>query len=167
MKYCYFDSPLGNLLLAGTVEHLCLISFPIGKMARQPEADWQLDANNFIRVKQQLSEFFAGYRQHFDLNYLLTGTSFQQLVLRSVAKIPYGTTCSYSAIGEQINNPKAVRAIGLANGANPLPIIIPCHRVIGKNGSLTGFGGGLPAKKFLLDLEASGYITYNLCHGWD
>jgi methylated-DNA-[protein]-cysteine S-methyltransferase len=153
MQYCYFESPLGKLLIAGSKTSLELIGFPTGKMAAKPQADWEYQPEYFANCIQQLSEYFAGKREVFELAYTLRGTAFQQQVLQHVAKIQYGTTQSYSAIAQQVNNPKAVRAVGLANGTNKLPIIIPCHRVIGKNGSLTGFGGGLGAKRFLLSLE--------------
>jgi methylated-DNA-[protein]-cysteine S-methyltransferase len=104
-------------------------------------------------VKQQLDEYFAGKREAFDLKLAPHGTAFQLAVLQALQEIPYGETRSYQYIATRIGKPKSVRAVGAANGRNPLPIIIPCHRVIGSDGSLTGFGGGLPTKRFLLDLE--------------
>lgn len=151
--YCYYDSPIGQLLLSGSATSLELVSFPKGKMAKDPHADWIFAPKYFKEPRQQLQEYFAGTRISFDLNYTLRGTAFQQKVLRCVAVIPYGTTSSYSDIAEQIEHPLAVRAVGMANSKNNLPIIIPCHRVVGKNGDLTGFGGGIETKKFLLNLE--------------
>ena len=105
-------------------------------------------------ARQQLTEYFAGERREFDLPLKLSGTEFQMSVLHALQQIPYGETTSYSDIAERIGRPKAVRAVGAANGRNPIPIIVPCHRVIGSHGDLTGFGGGLDTKEALLRLEA-------------
>ncbi|MCG8686089.1 MAG: methylated-DNA--[protein]-cysteine S-methyltransferase [Desulfobacterales bacterium] len=152
MIYTYFDSPIGKLMLYG---NNCLegIVFPKGKTSQDPEPEWQLDPSGFEEVKRQLDQYFKGRLKSFDLELKTGGTTFQQQVWQALAKIPYGSTISYGDLAVQIGNPKAVRAVGLANGRNPIPIIIPCHRVIGKNGSLTGFGGGLDVKRFLLELE--------------
>lgn len=136
----------GNNCLEGIV-------FPKGKTSQDPEPEWQLDPSSFEEVKRQLDQYFKGRLKSFDLELKTGGTPFQQQVWQALAKIPYGSTISYGDLAVQIGNPKAVRAVGLANGKNPIPIIIPCHRVIGKNGSLTGFGGGLDVKRFLLELE--------------
>ena len=104
-------------------------------------------------VKAQLDEYFSGMRQSFDLPYKLEGTPFQLSVWQELAKIPYGTTATYKEIAQRINHPKAYRAVGMANNKNPLCLIIPCHRIIGSDGSLTGYAGGLELKKFLLSLE--------------
>ena len=136
----------GNNCLEGIV-------FPKGKTSQDPEPQWQLDPSGFEEVKRQLDQYFKGRLKSFDLELKTGGTPFQQQVWEALAKIPYGSTISYGDLAVQIGNPKAVRAVGLANGRNPIPIIIPCHRVIGKNGSLTGFGGGLDVKRFLLELE--------------
>ena len=101
-----------------------------------------------------MAEYFAGERREFDLSLRLSGTEFQMSVLRALQQIPYGETTSYAEIAERIGRPKAVRAVGAANGRNPIPIIVPCHRVIGSHGELTGFGGGLDTKEALLRLEA-------------
>lgn len=151
--YCHYDSPIGKLLLAGDKTQLTLLSFPNGSMARAPEDNWQFAPQYFANCIKQLDEYFAGNRTTFDLKYSIAGTNFMVSVLKEVANIPYGTTTSYGEIAEIIANPKAVRAVGMANARNNLPIIIPCHRVIAKNGALTGFGGGLATKKFLLDFE--------------
>lgn len=153
MNYCYLDSPIGRLLLAGDEEGLKLLSFPKGKMAKNPEPDWVEDRQAFPEARKQMKEYFAGRRQQFDLKLAPHGTAFQLDVLRALQGIPYGKTLSYAELAKTIGRPRAVRAVGAANGRNPLPIIIPCHRVIGADGSLTGFGGGLPAKKKLLQLE--------------
>ncbi len=104
-------------------------------------------------VINQLDEYFEGRRKKFDLSYKLSGTAFQQAVWRQIAAIPYGKTVSYQQIAERIGNPKACRAVGAATGRNKLPIVIPCHRVVGARGELTGFGGGLGVKEYLLELE--------------
>ena len=154
MKYCWMDSPIGRLLLAGDDKGLAVIGFPEGKGHREPEAGWHEDASAFDEAKRQLREYFDGKRQEFDLALSPDGTEFQLDVLRALQEIPYGETVSYSHIAERVGRPKAVRAVGAANGRNPLPIVIPCHRVIGSNGSMTGFGGGIDTKVALLELEA-------------
>jgi len=154
MDYRYIDSPVGRLLLAGDDSGLKLIGFPDGKGRLEPAPDWTLDENCFREAQAQLAEYFAGRRTEFDLKLAPRGTAFQLAVLQALQAIPYGETRSYQDIAEALGKPKAVRAVGAANGRNPLPIVIPCHRVIGKNGSLTGFGGGLATKEFLLRLEA-------------
>ena len=154
MYYCYLDTPIGELLLAGDDEALCLVGFPEGSMRRDPEPDWIYNEKPFVAARQQLTEYFAGERREFDLPLKLNGTEFQMSVLRALQQIPYGETTSYADIAERIGRPKAVRAVGAANGRNPIPIIVPCHRVIGSHGDLTGFGGGLDTKEALLRLEA-------------
>ncbi len=154
MYYCYFDTPIGELLLAGEANSLSMIGFPKGAMRRDPEPDWIYNEEPFQNVRRQLAEYFAGERKEFDLQLALEGTEFQVAVLEALQRIPYGETESYGAIAKQIGRPKAVRAVGAANGRNPIPIIVPCHRVIGSSGDLTGFGGGLDMKAELLRLEA-------------
>jgi methylated-DNA-[protein]-cysteine S-methyltransferase len=154
MYYCYFDTQIGELLLAGEGASLSMIGFPKGAMRRDPEPDWIYNEEPFEDVRTQLTEYFAGDRKDFDLPLELGGTEFQISVLEALQSIPYGETTSYGAIARQIGRPKAVRAVGAANGRNPIPIIVPCHRVIGSGGDLTGFGGGLDTKEALLRLEA-------------
>jgi methylated-DNA-[protein]-cysteine S-methyltransferase len=153
MYYCYLDTPIGDLLLAGDDDALCLVGFPEGSMRREPQDDWIYSEKPFAEARDQLSAYFAGTRKSFDLSLRPDGTDFQLQVLHELQKIPYGTTTSYGEIAARIGRPKAVRAVGAANGRNPIPIIIPCHRVIGSSGDLTGFGGGIPTKKALLRLE--------------
>lgn len=153
MKYRYIKSPIGPLLLAGDDQGLRCVGFPEGKGVINPGDDWVEDGTAFEDVKKQLHEYFDGQRTGFDLKLAPEGTEFQRSVLDALRKIPYGETRSYQDIATGVGRPRAVRAVGAANGRNPLPIIIPCHRVIGTNGSLTGFGGGIPTKQFLLDLE--------------
>jgi len=153
MYYCYLDTPIGDLLLAGDEDALSLVGFPEGSMRREPESDWIFSDKPFAAAREQLTEYFAGERKTFDLKLNPVGTEFQLQVLDELQKIPYGITASYGDIAKRIGRPKAVRAVGAANGRNPIPIIIPCHRVIGSTGKLTGFGGGIPTKKALLKLE--------------
>jgi len=154
MYYCYFETPIGELLLAGETDALSMIGFPKGAMRRDPEPDWIYNEDPFETTRQQLAEYFEGKRKEFDLPLKLDGTEFQVSVLEALQGIPYGETTSYGAIAKQIGRPKAMRAVGAANGRNPIPIIVPCHRVIGSSGDLTGFGGGLDTKEALLRLEA-------------
>jgi len=154
MYYCYLNSPIGDLLLAGDDDGLSLIGFPKGKMRHDPEPDWIFNEKRLAEACQQLTEYFAGERKEFDLPLQLSGTEFQVQVLEELLRIPYGETTSYGDIAKRIGRPKAMRAVGAANGRNPIPIVIPCHRVIGSSGDLTGFGGGLDTKEALLRLEA-------------
>ena len=151
--YTTLESPVGTLLLAGDSQALRMVSFQSSKHAEPPQADWKQDKAPFAEVIRQLRAYFRGERKEFDLPLAPEGTEFQLRVWNRLRTIPYGETISYAQLAERIGNPKAVRAVGLANGSNPIPIIIPCHRVIGSDGSLTGFGGGLPTKKMLLELE--------------
>lgn len=148
------DSPVGPLLLAGNSEGLHVLSFGVGSRPRAIEPSWILDTVGVLTgVRKQLDEYFSGRLQRFTVPLAFAGTPFQRQVWTELCRIPYGETISYLELAIRINNPKAVRAVGLANGANPIAIVVPCHRVIGSNGSLTGFGGGLPVKKALLSLE--------------
>ena len=153
MYYWYLDTPIGELLLAGEDDALCLVGFPEGSMRREPEPDWIYSEKPFGAAREQLTDYFAGNLQSFDLKLRPVATEFQRKVLDELQKIPYGTTTSYGDIAKKIGNPKAMRAVGAANGRNPIPIIIPCHRVIGSSGDLVGFGGGLPTKEALLRHE--------------
>ena len=154
MYYCYLDTPIGELLLAGEDGALAMIGFPKGSMRRDPESDWIYNEKPLTQVRQQLTEYFAGKRKRFDLPLRLAGTEFQVSVLEALQKIPYGETVSYGEVAKRIGRPKAMRAVGAANGRNPIPIVVPCHRVIGRSGDLTGFGGGIDTKEALLRLEA-------------
>lgn len=151
--YCYYHSPIGKLLLTGSDGILEELYFPNASEQKYIGEDWLYDESCFTVALQQLSEYFAGMRQEFDLRIAPEGTAFQKLVWQELRKIPFGRTASYGEIAERVGNPKACRAVGMANSKNPIPIIVPCHRVIGKDGSLTGFGGGLEVKKQLLKLE--------------
>jgi methylated-DNA-[protein]-cysteine S-methyltransferase len=152
--YTQMESPVGPLLLAGDRDSLRFVSFGSSERRLVPGPGWTKDKAPFAEVMRQLRAYFDGKLKEFDLPLTLEGTDFQRRVWTSLMAIQYGETLSYAELAERIGNPKAVRAVGLANGSNPIPIIIPCHRVIGSNGSLAGFGGGLDAKKTLLALES-------------
>jgi methylated-DNA-[protein]-cysteine S-methyltransferase len=155
MNYCYLDSPIGTLLIAGDDQAIHRIEFPKNGAPGRPEPGWsESSAGPIAEAVRQLREYFAGERTEFDLALAPDGTAFQRSVWRRLQDIPYGETISYGELAKRIGNPKASRAVGAANGCNPLPIVIPCHRVIGADGKLTGFGGGLPTKEKLLALEA-------------
>ncbi|MCP4767159.1 MAG: methylated-DNA--[protein]-cysteine S-methyltransferase [Gammaproteobacteria bacterium] len=155
MLYRYIESPVGRLLLAGDEAGLKIIGFPEGKGRITVDDTWEHSTDCLLDVESQLLEYFDAKRQVFDLQLAPAGTAFQLAVLDALQTIPYGETRSYLDIARQIDRPDAVRAVGAANGRNPLPIVIPCHRVIGADGSLTGFGGGLETKLFLLQLEGA------------
>jgi methylated-DNA-[protein]-cysteine S-methyltransferase len=146
------DSPIGPLTLAGEdgkLSHLLMLDH-----SHAPnQTGWQRDDTAFPDVVEQLAAYFAGDLTEFDLSYQMAGTDFQRRVWTALLTIPYGQTRSYGQLASQIGAPKASRAVGLANGRNPISIIVPCHRVIGSNGSLTGYGGGIDRKRALLDLE--------------
>ena len=147
------DSPIGTVLLVGDGLHLTHVHFQSGPKPMRPDEAWVAARRPFEAAIAQLNEYFACRRREFDLPLAPAGTDFQRRVWRALTSIPYGETISYGELARRVGNARACRAVGLANGANPLPIILPCHRVIGSNGALTGFGGGLPIKRALLGLE--------------
>lgn len=149
------DSPVGPLMLAADASGLRHIEF---RHNRHPadRAGWHGGDNEVLQAAEaQLGEYFAGKRQRFALPLAPQGTDFQLRVWRELAQIPYGETISYAQLAQRLDNPNGTRAVGAANGRNPLPIVLPCHRVIGADGALTGFGGGLPVKESLLRLEGA------------
>jgi len=154
MSYTRMKSPVGPLLLAGDEGGLRLVHFATGRRPMSPLREWIEDRTPFKEALRQLEAYFEGKLKDFDVPLVVDGTEFQLLVWNNLRKIPYGETVSYGQLARRIGSPEAARAVGLANGSNPIPIIIPCHRVIGSNGDLTGFGGGLPVKKKLLALES-------------
>jgi len=160
MYYTYAASPIGQLLLAGSADALQVIGFPHGDKARRADIGWERYGEPFKKTARQLNEYFSGDRQEFELDLAPEGTKFQVEVLEALRGIPYGETRTYRDIAVAVGRPKAVRAVGNANGRNPLPIVIPCHRVIGSDGSLTGFGGGIEAKRYLLDLEQQHCVPF-------
>jgi methylated-DNA-[protein]-cysteine S-methyltransferase len=152
-SYAYFESPIGTLLLASNESGLCQITFPAPDGPALPDSEWQENPSSLTEPVRQLRAYFAGELETFDLPLTPQGTAFQKRVWDELCQIPYGETISYGDLARRIGNPNASRAVGLANGSNPIPIVIPCHRVIGSNGKLTGYGGGLPIKEKLLALE--------------
>ena len=160
MYYTYATSPIGQLLLAGSADALQVIGFPHGDKARRADIGWERYDEPFKKTARQLNEYFAGERREFELELAPEGTKFQVEVLEALRGIPYGETRTYRDIAVAVGRPKAVRAVGNANGRNPLPIVIPCHRVIGSDGSLTGFGGGIEAKRYLLELEQQHCVPF-------
>ncbi len=151
MHYQYFESPVGRLRLLSYGTSLAAIEFE-NLQAERADSSERADAV-LTECARQLDAYFSGNRRDFDLPLAPGGTAFQQQVWRALADIPYGELRSYRDIARVIGRPKAMRAVGAANGRNPIPIVVPCHRVIGSNGSLTGFAGGLEAKRVLLALE--------------
>jgi len=152
--YDHMSSPIGRLLLAADAIGLRRIGFERERRPLPIGDDWLHAPQRLEFTRVQLQEYFAGARQQFELPLHPIGTAFQQSVWTALTQIPYGATISYADLATNIRKPSAVRAVGAANGRNPLPIVVPCHRVIGRDGSLTGFGGGLPVKAKLLALEA-------------
>ena len=154
LAYAQIESPVGPLVLAADDRALRVLAFGTGRRARQIDPTWSPGAGGCLGAAvDELSAYFAGRLRTFTTPVEPEGTPFQRLVWEALRRIPYGDTISYGELARRIRKPDAVRAVGAANGANPIAIIVPCHRVIGANGSLTGFGGGLPVKKALLALE--------------
>ncbi len=154
MLYSTIDSPIGELLLLGTEGALHGLYMQAAPRPKAIAADWEHAPAAFSAASEQLREYFAGERTSFDLPLVLDGSLFQRQVWRALRDIGYGETLSYGELARRIGHPSAARAVGLANGSNPISVIVPCHRVIGANGTLTGYGGGLARKRALLDLEA-------------
>jgi methylated-DNA-[protein]-cysteine S-methyltransferase len=152
-RYRTVPSPVGPLTLAGRDE--VLINLRMEDQTHPPpgRADWVRDDHAFPKVAEQLEAYFEGELTEFDVALDMQGTPFQRQVWAALCDIPYGTTASYGEVARRIGRPSASRAVGMANGRNPVGIIVPCHRVIGANGTLTGYGGGLDRKQVLLDLE--------------
>jgi len=154
MKYTWMESPVGKLLLARDEAGLRSVSFETSNRAEVVRDDWVKDEAALKEAVRQLRDYFAGELREFDLELAPVGTEFQLRVWKALRAIPYGETISYGELARRVGNIKASRAVGLANGCNPIAIIVPCHRVIGSDGSLTGFGGGLRNKEILLELES-------------
>lgn len=153
LSYTHIDSPVGSLLVAGDDDALHYLCFPNSPNAIVPRSDWHQTDVPFLDVRRQLTAYFNGELRQFDLPLFLAGTAFQKSVWRHLSTIPFGETQTYGQLAATLERPKASRAVGAANGSNPIAIILPCHRVIGGNGSLTGFGGGIPTKEYLLSHE--------------
>jgi methylated-DNA-[protein]-cysteine S-methyltransferase len=152
--YWTVDSPIGELLLAGDGERLQKLHMQSTRHATRVGADWVRDSEPFVDLCEQLDEYFAGERREFDIDVDPQGSEFELRVWRALRRIPYGETESYGRLADRIGHPGHARAVGSANGRNPIAVVIPCHRVIGADGSLTGYAGGLERKRLLLDLEA-------------
>jgi|SRR6266404_1072760 len=154
ISYTEIPSPVGRLLIAANSDGaLQVLSFQDGRKAHAPDPEWREDATPLKEAIRQLCAYWAGDLENFDLPLAPQGTPFQLAVWKALCAIPYGTTISYGELARRVGNANASRAVGLANGSNPIAIVIPCHRVIGSNGKLTGYGGGLPIKQKLLALE--------------
>jgi methylated-DNA-[protein]-cysteine S-methyltransferase len=157
MKFTVFESPFGGVIVAGDERGLGFLDFQRGRNAPRPRRDWTEDARMplFREVRRQVSEYFARRRERFELPLAPDGTPFQKRVWEELRRVPYGRTVTYSELARRAGRPKAIRAAGGANARNPISIVIPCHRVVGKDGSLTGYGGGLEVKRALLLLEGA------------
>ncbi|MCF7751096.1 methylated-DNA--[protein]-cysteine S-methyltransferase [Bacillus subtilis subsp. subtilis] len=153
--YDTFDSPIGPLTVAGDSQGIHHILFENNRYDAKGREHWRHDAAALCDARTQLLQYLHGQRQRFELPLAPHGTAFQLRVWKALADIPFGQTWSYVALARHIGHPTASRAVGAANGRNPLPIVLPCHRVIGSSGALTGFGGGLPTKAALLQLETA------------
>ena len=155
LSYTYLDSPIGRLLLAGdgSDNRLHRILFPNEQAKADPPGGWRRDDTLFADAVDQIRAYFSGALTRFDLRLHFAGTDFQNAVWSALCSIPFGQTVSYGALAARIGRPTASRAVGAANGANPLPVVVPCHRVIGADKSLTGFGGGIDTKRYLLAHE--------------
>jgi methylated-DNA-[protein]-cysteine S-methyltransferase len=154
MLYTTFDSPIGELLAVGDGDSLHGLHMQEGRTASALSPDWKEDSGVFASLRGQLDEYFLGRRTSFDLPLEMAGSAFQRRVWSELQRIPYGEAITYGELARRIGIPSASRAVGTANRLNPIAVIVPCHRVIGADGSLTGYGGGLERKRFLLDLEA-------------
>jgi len=153
LEYDYLDTPIGRLLLAADEQGLRCIEFEDERQGRRIGPAWYRGRARLGDTIAQLQAYFAGDRHAFELELAAEGTAFRHRVWDELVRIPYGETISYGELARRVGDPSASRAVGAANGANPLPIVVPCHRVIGANGKLTGFGGGLPTKQWLIEHE--------------
>jgi methylated-DNA-[protein]-cysteine S-methyltransferase len=155
LLYTSIDSPIGELLLLGDGRVLSGLYMQAGPKPIAVRPRWRRSSAPFGHVRAQLHEYFAGARVTFDVPLMMQGDPFERLVWRALQDIPYGETASYGEVARRIGHPSAARAVGLANARNPIAIIVPCHRVIGADGTLTGYGGGLERKRALLELESA------------
>lgn len=155
MNYRFVESPFGRALVAGDGESLRWLAFTRGRPKARSFSTWTEDDRDPLlrEAERQLDAYFAGKRERFELPLDPQGTEFQKRVWTELVAIPYGETVSYSELARRLGRPRAFRAVGAANGQNPISVIIPCHRIVGKSGDLTGYGGGLDVKRSLLELE--------------
>ncbi len=158
--YAHMSSPVGALCIAATESGLARVEFDRGDFPPDDGNSWTESQERTAVYRRQLEEYFARARKQFDFPLDLVGTEFEKRCWRALRDIPYGETRSYAQIARAIGNPKATRAVGLANGKNPVAIVVPCHRVIGANGDLTGYGGGLEIKRKLLQLEGAANLEF-------
>ncbi len=171
IKISYYKTKIGELILGSYADSLCLLDFRYRRMRatvdnrlkKHLKADFTLQNDGIItETKKQIDEYLQGNRTEFSIPILLLGTDFQKQVWCELLNVNYGKTATYLDIAKRINKPKAVRAVASANGANAIALIVPCHRVVGSNGALGGYGGGLPVKKRLLNLELNNIINKDL-----
>ena len=155
LLYTSLESPIGELLLVGESRALHGLHMQEGRKPKELAPEGEHEPVALADARSQLTEYFAGERTRFDLELVMQGTPFQRRVWRALQDIPYGETISYGELARRTGQPSAARAVGMANGRNPISVIVPCHRVIGASGTLTGYGGGTERKRRLLDLEAS------------
>jgi methylated-DNA-[protein]-cysteine S-methyltransferase len=160
--YTTVESPIGELLLVGDGTALHGLAMQGGRHPVAVRPEWRRADEAFAEPHRQLDEYFAGERTAFDLTVHLDGTPFQVQVWQALRAIPYGETISYGELARRVGRPNGARAVGAANGRNPVAVVVPCHRVIGADGSLTGFGGGTERKRLLLDLEAGGLLALGM-----
>jgi methylated-DNA-[protein]-cysteine S-methyltransferase len=154
LLYTTLDSPIGELLLLGDGQALRGLYMQDGRRPIAIRSGWERSAASFADARAQLREYFAAGRMAFDLSLVMNGNPFERRVWRALGDIPYGETISYGELARDIGHPSAARAVGIANARNPIAVIVPCHRVIGASGALTGYGGGLERKRVLLELES-------------
>jgi methylated-DNA-[protein]-cysteine S-methyltransferase len=154
MNYTTVDSPIGELTLVGDEHGLAGLYMEVQRHGPKRDPAWRRDPAPLADAAEQLEQYFAGERTEFELELAPRGTEFQQRVWRLLLEIPFGETTTYGALAQRLGDPRTVRAVGLANGRNPISIVVPCHRVIGANGKLVGYGGGLDRKRALLAHEA-------------
>lgn len=152
-NYSYIESPIGRLLAVGDGAALCGLYMELHKRGPAPSDRWRRDDDSLRFVAEQIEAYFAGELVHFDLPCVTTGTRFQRRVWAALGEIGFGETITYAQLAQRVGAPKAARAVGAAVGRNPISIIVPCHRAVGSDGSLTGFAGGLPRKRWLLEHE--------------
>ncbi|MGJ8528198.1 methylated-DNA--[protein]-cysteine S-methyltransferase [Maritalea sp.] len=160
--YTYMDGPLGKMMLSGDQNALAYLDISVHGKLPNPLETWTKDQTRFAREIDQLEEFFAGERNSFDLNIQLVGSDYNKKVWGELQRIPYGEAITYGELAKRIGQPEGAQAVGNANGQNPIPIIVPCHRVVAAKNSLGGFTGGIEKKQYLLQLEKTKNVQFNL-----
>jgi methylated-DNA-[protein]-cysteine S-methyltransferase len=162
LLYATMESPLGTIMFAGDGTHLNYLDIPLHGQAPTPQPSWRNDQNRFANEIAQLTEYFSGLRSTFDIQMNFIGSEFNQRVWTELTKIPYGDVITYGELARRIGQPEGAQAVGNANGQNPIPIIVPCHRVIAAKNNIGGFTGGVEKKQFLLQLEKAKNVQFNL-----